>query len=74
MQLDDLGDTRPLLVWLRDVADLRLTCVNSVAVVGSRAAAAYGTTWPWRWLRCSPSAASGWFPAGPTTSTHPLNT
>jgi DNA processing protein len=39
MQLDDLGDTRPLLLWLRGVADLRLTCVNAGAVLGSRAAA-----------------------------------
>jgi DNA processing protein len=42
-QLDDLGDARPLLLWLRGTADLRLTCVNSVAVVGSRAATGYGS-------------------------------
>lgn len=41
-QLDDLGDARPLLLWLRGAADLRLTCVNSVAIVGSRAATGYG--------------------------------
>jgi DNA processing protein len=41
-QLDDLGDVRPLLLWLRGTADLRLTCVNSVAIVGSRAATGYG--------------------------------
>jgi DNA processing protein len=41
-QLDDLGDTRPLLLWLRGTANLRLTCLNSVAVVGSRAATGYG--------------------------------
>ena len=41
-QLDDLGDSRPLLLWLRGTADLRLTCVNSVAIVGSRAATGYG--------------------------------
>ena len=41
-QLDDLGDARPLLLWLRGTADLRLTCVNSVAIVGSRAATGYG--------------------------------
>ncbi len=41
-QLDDLGDTRPLLLWLRGAADLRLTCVNSVAIVGARAATGYG--------------------------------
>jgi DNA processing protein len=41
-QLDDLGDARPLLLWLQGTADLRLTCVNSVAIVGSRAATGYG--------------------------------
>ncbi|MGB6457515.1 MAG: DNA-processing protein DprA [Streptosporangiaceae bacterium] len=41
-QLDDLGDTRPLVLWLHGAADLRLTCVNSVAIVGSRAATGYG--------------------------------
>jgi DNA processing protein len=41
-QLDDLGDTRPLLLWLRGTADLRLTCVYSVAIVGARAATGYG--------------------------------
>jgi DNA processing protein len=41
-QLDDLGDARPLLLWARGTADLRLTCVNSVSMVGSRAATGYG--------------------------------
>jgi DNA processing protein len=41
-QLDDLGDMRPLLLWVRGSADLRLTCVNSVSIVGSRAASGYG--------------------------------
>jgi hypothetical protein len=41
-QLDDLGDARPLALWLRGAADLRLTCVNSVAVVGARGATGYG--------------------------------
>jgi DNA processing protein len=41
-QLDDLGDGRPLLLWLRGTADLRLTCVSSVSMVGSRAATGYG--------------------------------
>jgi DNA processing protein len=41
-QLDDLGDARPLLLWLRGSADLRLTCVSSVSMVGSRAATGYG--------------------------------
>ena len=41
-QLDDLGDARPLLLWLRGTADLRLACVNSVSIVGARAATGYG--------------------------------
>jgi len=43
-QLNDLGDGRPLLLWLRGSADLRYSCLRSVAVVGARAATAYGTT------------------------------
>jgi DNA processing protein len=41
-QLDDLGDTRPVALWLRGHADLRYACLRSVSVVGSRAATAYG--------------------------------
>jgi DNA processing protein len=41
-QLDDLGHARPLLLWARGTADLRLTCVNSVSIVGARAATGYG--------------------------------
>ena len=41
-QLDDLGDTRPLLLWVRGSADLRYACLRSVAVVGARAATHYG--------------------------------
>lgn len=41
-QLDDLGDTRPYLLWVKGTADLRFSCLRSVAVVGSRAASAYG--------------------------------
>ncbi len=41
-QLDDLGDTRPLVLWARGDADLRLSSVNSVSIVGSRAATGYG--------------------------------
>ncbi|MGB6453137.1 MAG: DNA-processing protein DprA [Streptosporangiaceae bacterium] len=41
-QLDDLGNVRPLVLWARGAADLRLTCVNSVSMVGSRAATGYG--------------------------------
>src|ERR1700722_11815207 len=41
-QLDDLGDARPLVLWLRGPADLRFACLRSVAVGGSGAAAADG--------------------------------
>jgi hypothetical protein len=41
-QLDDLGDARPLVLWVRGVADLRFSCLNSVSIVGSRAASGYG--------------------------------
>src|SRR5687768_5519151 len=37
-QLDDLGDSRPHALWLHGEADLRFSCLRSVAVVGSRAA------------------------------------
>jgi DNA processing protein len=42
-QLDDLGDARPVVLWLRGTADLRYACLRSLSVVGSRAATAYGT-------------------------------
>lgn len=41
-QLDDLGDGRPFVLWVRGKADLRYSCLRSVAVVGARAASAYG--------------------------------
>jgi DNA processing protein len=41
-QLDDLGDARPVVLWLRGAVDLRYACLRSVAVVGARAATAYG--------------------------------
>jgi DNA processing protein len=43
LQLDDPGDTRPLLLWARGSADLRLSRVDSVSIVGSRAATGYGS-------------------------------
>jgi DNA processing protein len=43
-QLDDLGDARPLLLWARGTADLRYSCLGSVAIVGARAATHYGQT------------------------------
>jgi DNA processing protein len=42
-QLADLGDEQPYALWLRGNADLRFNCLRSVAVVGSRAATAYGS-------------------------------
>ncbi|GIH72696.1 DNA-processing protein DprA [Sphaerimonospora thailandensis] len=43
-QLDDLGDRRPFGLWLEGRANLRFICLRSVAIVGARAATAYGTT------------------------------
>ncbi|MEH6376092.1 DNA-processing protein DprA [Streptomyces sp. KLMMK] len=42
-QLDDLGDARPLGLWVRGGADLRLWALRSVAVVGARACTDYGS-------------------------------
>jgi DNA processing protein len=42
-QLADLGLEQPYALWLRGSADLRFNCLRSVAVVGSRAATAYGS-------------------------------
>jgi DNA processing protein len=36
-QLADLGDDQPYALWLRGNADLRFSCLRSVAMVGSRA-------------------------------------
>ncbi|MFI8088742.1 DNA-processing protein DprA [Streptomyces sp. NPDC086080] len=41
-QLDDLGDARPLGLWVRGSADLRMWALRSVAVVGARACTEYG--------------------------------
>ena len=41
-RLDDLGDVRPVVLWLRGNADLSHACLRSVSVVGSRASTAYG--------------------------------
>lgn len=41
-QLDDLGLARPYALWVRGTPDLRDLCHQSAAVVGSRAATAYG--------------------------------
>lgn len=42
-QLADLRDKQPYGLWLRGSADLRFCALRSVAVVGSRAASAYGS-------------------------------
>ena len=42
-QLADLGVEQPYALWLRGSADLRFNCLHSIAVVGSRAATAYGS-------------------------------
>jgi len=42
-RLEDLGDEAPYALWLRGNGDLRFGCLRSVAVVGSRAATAYGS-------------------------------
>ncbi|MFE1262875.1 DNA-processing protein DprA [Streptomyces albogriseolus] len=41
-QLDDLGDARPLGLWVRGTADLRMWALRSVALVGARACTEYG--------------------------------
>ncbi|MFC4013047.1 DNA-processing protein DprA [Nonomuraea purpurea] len=42
-QLDQLGASRPLGLWLHGKADLRFSCLKSAAVVGARSATPYGT-------------------------------
>ncbi|MEU0967902.1 DNA-processing protein DprA [Streptomyces sp. NPDC005917] len=41
-QLDDLGDARPLGLWVRGRASLRMWALRAVAVVGARACTEYG--------------------------------
>jgi DNA processing protein len=41
--LDELGTARPYALWLRGRANLRLACLRSVSMVGSRAATGYGS-------------------------------
>ncbi|MFH9469473.1 DNA-processing protein DprA [Streptomyces clavifer] len=41
-QLNDLGDARPIGLWVRGRPDLRLWALRSVAVVGARACTPYG--------------------------------
>ncbi|MFH8294510.1 DNA-processing protein DprA [Streptomyces sp. NPDC018059] len=42
LPLDDLGDARPIGLWVRGRASLRMWAVRSVAVVGARACTQYG--------------------------------
>lgn len=42
-QLDDLGDARPVGLWVRGPTSLRLCALRSVALVGARACTEYGT-------------------------------
>ena len=41
-RLDDLGDARPVILWVRGRVDLRFACLQSVSMVGARAATGYG--------------------------------
>lgn len=41
-QLDDLGDARPIGLWVRGRSNLRTWALKSVAVVGARACTEYG--------------------------------
>jgi len=41
--LDDLGTARPYALWVRGTTNLAACCEKSVAIVGARAASAYGT-------------------------------
>lgn len=42
-QLEHLGTAAPYALWARGNGDLRFSCLRSVALVGSRAATAYGS-------------------------------
>ncbi|GAA2751407.1 DNA-processing protein DprA [Kitasatospora cinereorecta] len=57
-QLDDLGDGRPVGLWIRGSGSLRMLALRSVSVVGSRACTPYG-----RYVAgqlCSQLAERGW--------------
>lgn len=41
--LDGLGDAAPVALWVAGNADVRFSCLRSVAVTGSRACTAYGS-------------------------------
>lgn len=48
-QLSALEDVEPIALWVRGDADLRLTVLRSIGVVGARAATAYGESVCRRW-------------------------
>jgi hypothetical protein len=68
-QRDDLGAARPYALWVRGTADLRSCCARSVAIVGARAATAYGRTCPPTWQPRSARAAGRSYPAAPHNQT-----
>ena len=41
-QLNDLGSTTPMILWVRGPLNLRVAAVRSVSIVGARAASTYG--------------------------------
>ncbi|MEV4556404.1 DNA-processing protein DprA [Kitasatospora sp. NPDC049285] len=57
-QLDDLGDGRPVGLWVRGRPSLRLLALRSVSVVGARACTPYGRYVAGR--LCSELAERGW--------------
>ncbi len=65
-QLDDLGDARPIGLWVRGRPSLRIWALRSVAVVGARACTEYGAHMASDSARGSPSGAGSWCPGAPT--------
>lgn len=57
-QLDHLGDQAPFALWVLGAADLRLTAVRSVAMVGARACTPYGESVARNWAAIL--ADAGW--------------
>ena len=57
-QLDHLGDQAPFALWVLGAADLRLTAVRSIAMVGARACTPYGESVARNWAAFL--ADAGW--------------
>ena len=51
-QLDQLADEAPFALWVLGAADLRLTAVRSIAIVGARACTPYGESVARTWAAC----------------------